>query len=117
MTGLHQWIAWDNIPTYRDSNSLPNPREITQAAMFTSLLKARLDILDCESVTKKERIIKLIKAKVAKQDEICGERRRPNKRIYSFRQLEYQVILELSEYFPVIILCRVTGIPRSSFYS
>lgn len=51
MTGLHQWIAWDNIPTYRDSNSLPNPREITQAAMFTSLLKARLDILDCESVT------------------------------------------------------------------
>lgn len=30
------------------------------------------------------------------------------KGIYPFRQLEYQVILELSEYFPVVILCRVT---------
>ena len=39
------------------------------------------------------------------------------KGIYRLRKLEYQVILELSGFFPVIILCAVMGIPRSSFYN
>ena len=37
--------------------------------------------------------------------------------VCSFRQQEYQVILELSSMFPVKLLCEMMGIQRSSFYN
>ena len=35
----------------------------------------------------------------------------------SYRQEEYQVIVELSGEFPIQLLCEKMGIPRSSFYN
>lgn len=52
-----------------------------------------------------------LKKRLLSERKWCGEE------ISSYRQREYQVILELSGDFPVNLLCEKMGIQRSSFYN
>lgn len=51
------------------------------------------------------------------QKRICRERSGCTEGIYTPRQQEYQIIMELSGRFPVSLLCKLTGMNRSSFYN
>lgn len=53
----------------------------------------------------------MLKKRILSERKWCGED------ICSYRQFQYQVILELSGEFPVNVLCEKMGIQRSSFYN
>jgi len=75
---------------------------------------------DYESMTKEELIHELIQAKIVEarlKKRVHGEGSWCSEGVRSFRQQEYQVILELSGLFPVKLLCETMVIQRSSFYS
>ena len=70
-------------------------------------------------MTKDELIHELMESRIREErlkKTVCGERSWCEQGIYNLRQLEYQVILELSKVFPVKDLCESMGIGRSSYY-
>lgn len=71
-------------------------------------------------MTKEELIQELIMSKINEaraKKKIRSERSWWGKGDHSFRQEEYQVIMELSGNYPVSLLCRMMEIQRSSFYN
>ena len=75
---------------------------------------------DLQSMTKEELIDALVMAKITEarlKKRLSGGRSWCGKEVHSYRQEEYQIIVELSGEFPIRLLCEKIGIPRSSFYN
>lgn len=72
-----------------------------------------------ESMSKEELIDALVMARIneARQKRLLSERKWCGEEVSSYRQREYQVILELSGDFPVNLLCEKMEIQRSGFYN
>ena len=107
----------DYMRLYRDTEQFPPKRAVKNTIKAPSFQTAPAGMEDLETMTKEQLIQELVKARITEarlKKRIRGEGGWYGN---SVRQREYQVIMELSGEFPVMLLCETMGIQRSSFYS
>ena len=119
--GISEQTARDYMRLYRDVNHLP-PRKGTKRICGLAKTKSAsvpTGLEDLQFMTKEELIDALVMAKITEarlKKRLSGGRSWCTQDVHSYRQEEYQVVMELSGQFPVQLLCKRIGIPRSSFY-
>lgn len=106
---------------YRAEMGLPPRSRRKKSKSITQPVENPKDssLKDYESMTKEELIDALVMARIneARLKRLLSERKWCGEDVSSYRQREYQVILELSGDFLVNHLCEKMGIQRSSFYN
>ena len=117
---ISEQTARSYMHLYRDVNHL-TPRKGTERICGLTKTKSTpvpTGLEDLQSMTKEELIDALVMAKIteARLKKLSGGRSWCTQDVHSYRQEEYQVVMELSGQFPIQLLCERIGIPRSGFY-
>lgn len=120
--GISEQTARDYMRHYRDANQLPPKRGVRSCLGLakTKSIPVPTGLEDLQSMTKEELIDVLVMARITEarlKKRLSGGRSWCGKDVHSYRQEEYEVVMELSGQFPIRLLCTKTGIPRSSFYN
>ena len=117
--GIGSNTAREYMRLYRAERHLPVRHVESNAEKIKEPPRPPARLEDYEAMSKEELIQELVRAKIveARLKKGYEVKELVLKGICSFRQQEYQVILELSSMFPVKLLCEMMGIQRSSFYN
>jgi transposase len=101
---------------YRAETGLPPRTRRKKIENITQHIEEQKDsgLKEYEAMSKEELIDALVMARI-NEASLKSERKWCGEEVSSYRQWEYQVILELSGDFPVNLLCEKMEIQRSSF--
>lgn len=106
---ISEQTAHNYMRLYRDVNHLP-PRKVTQhicCLAQTRSAPAPTGLEELQSRTKEELTDALVMAKITEErlKRLSGGKSWCAQEVHSYRQEEYQVVMELSGQFPVQLLC------------
>ncbi len=109
--------ARDYMRYYRDIHGLP-PKYVPQRqAEKTADEKQTYTFEEMLKMDKEELVDELIMAKINEMRMLKGMPIEAEKKTRAQRQIEYQIIMELADYFPVKRLCKMMGILQASYYA